>query len=112
VNSSDGAFARIGIGGFRVVGLLVLLCDGNAWGRGKQDDSDEPTDFQKRPGTGEMRSSSNDPHRIIQTPWAQRATRLNSSRFLELLFAVIVHRRGHRATARTFPDSVDFFPVF
>ena len=31
--------------------------------------------------SSEGRSSSNDPHHIIQTPWAQRATRLNSSRF-------------------------------
>jgi hypothetical protein len=74
--------------------------------------------FKKQPGTGEVRSSSNDPHHIIQTPWAQRATRLNSSWFPEQLFAAIMYIVGHRATcecalfvARTFPDPVDFFPV-
>ncbi len=42
----DGAFARIGIGGLQVVGLLVFLRESHACGRGKQNHGDEPGDFQ------------------------------------------------------------------
>src|SRR5665647_2215198 len=42
----NGAFTSVWIRRFLVVGLLVFLRQCNACGRGKQDDSYEPTSFQ------------------------------------------------------------------